>query len=769
MTYNTGNPVPSTDPRDLYDNAENLDKLVNGENPFYADRLGKLRESWAGMENSFTNAQEGRENAFTLSQADKESRFQAFLVSSGYVSKGDYAPGVVLAERNEYVAVDAVTTGTSPGLYRPNASATLPLTLTGTWATDAANLVLIGGDALRQELAGEQGAGMVGWARQPLAAAISTAGQMLSAQLMNIWEFAGAITSKPDPLDPETWDWAPAFQAAFDAGGGLFVPQARYPVRGIVTATKPLRMLGLGQSLSVIVPDIGADGTKVFAFETNDVTVEGIHVDGAGLETASTVNKYAFFGGDGVTKFSRHTYHNCAITDWNFKGDSTKENLIVAHGFYVDNVDDVVVEHNVVNGMSGCAVFLRDNDKVTVTRNKLHNSAWYPIHVAGGMFAGEISYNVISCDLATGIYWGGAIDLMNQHSPLETRSNGVHIFGNDISGVISYGAAIRILSCENVRCYENKIHDWSIGSWSTSGGASAIRVDTRGTAVGAENGPCRNIHIQRNRAEAPSGGASNQGVYVSNQFQSARNPTSGVWVQDNDLISLDAARAFTAGVIFHGFEGGIEDVYVDGNRVVTLTGGASPVSGAIGFVATNAQGKIDRVFIGKNDVSDIGTPSGSTQIGYAIGANTDNVLLTAPSIVRNFYVGLRSFAGSGPNLYRLSDFLAINCTLKTIFATEEIDLFGNPLVPSIASSSALVIPPFEGPRKTITVTGTTTINSCAAQNHKGQEVTLVFGGTILVNDTNQLKLAGALNATNTSTLTITSDGTNWFEVSRSIN
>jgi len=153
MTFNTGNNVPSTDPRDLYDNAENLDKLVNGADPFYADRKGILRQSWAGMENDFDTSQEGRETAFTLSQADKESRFQAFLVSSGYVSKGDYAAGVVLAERNEYVAVDAATTGTTAGLYRPNASATLPLTLTGTWATDSTSLVLLGDAVLRQELA----------------------------------------------------------------------------------------------------------------------------------------------------------------------------------------------------------------------------------------------------------------------------------------------------------------------------------------------------------------------------------------------------------------------------------------------------------------------------------------------------------------------------------------------------------------------------------------------------------------------------------------
>jgi len=745
MPYKTGNPVPSTDARDFMDNVQNTDVAVNTQELTWTDRLGVSRKTFAGMEKDFTD----------------------FLAASGFEPEVlEYVDGSPLTVLRPTQLIERAST---PGiLYAIKLPSAFPVGLSGNWAADEALLVIRTDDSLRGELEALGGAGIVGWARQPLAAAINTAGQMLSAQLMNLWEFAGAITSKPDPLDPETWDWTPAFQAAFDVGGGLFVPQARYPVRGVVTATKPLRLLGLGHSLSVIVPDIGAGGTKVFAFETSDVTVEGIHVDGAGLATASTVNKYAFFGGDGVTKFERHTYRNCAITDWNFKGDSTKENLIVAHGFYVDNVDDVVIEHNVVNGMSGCAVFLRDNDKVTITRNKLHNSAWYPIHVAGGMFAGEISHNVISCDLATGIYWGGAIDLMNQHSPLETRSNGVHIFGNDISGVISYGAAIRLLSAENVWCYENKIHDWSIGDWSASG-ATAIRVDTRGTAVGAENGPCKNIHLYRNKAEAPVGGVGNAGIYLSNQFQSVRNPLSGVWIESNELVSVDGSQAFTAGIILHGFAGGIEDVHIKGNRVVTLTGGASPVSGAIGLVATNAQGKIDRVYLGGNDVSDIGTPSDTSQIGYSIGANVANVLRTAPSIVRNFYLGLRTFAGSGPNLFRLGDFVAIDCTTRTLLAVEETDLLGVALVPSIPSASALAIPAFEGPRKTFIVTGTTTINSCAATNHKGQELTLVFSGAIQINDSNQLKLAGALNATDTSTLTITSDGTNWYEVSRSVN
>lgn len=48
--YNTGNPVPSTDPRDLDDNATVFDLLLNGPAASYPDRTGINRKSWAQME-----------------------------------------------------------------------------------------------------------------------------------------------------------------------------------------------------------------------------------------------------------------------------------------------------------------------------------------------------------------------------------------------------------------------------------------------------------------------------------------------------------------------------------------------------------------------------------------------------------------------------------------------------------------------------------------------------------------------------------------------
>lgn len=47
-TYNTGNPLGSTDPKDLYDNAQNLDTALNSSDLTWTDRLGNLRPTFQG-------------------------------------------------------------------------------------------------------------------------------------------------------------------------------------------------------------------------------------------------------------------------------------------------------------------------------------------------------------------------------------------------------------------------------------------------------------------------------------------------------------------------------------------------------------------------------------------------------------------------------------------------------------------------------------------------------------------------------------------------
>ncbi|MEN9903975.1 MAG: Vibrio phage VvAW1 [Pseudomonadota bacterium] len=53
-TYNTGNPVGSTDARDLYDNAQALDEAVNSTGSTYTDRRGVSRKTLKWMETAAT-------------------------------------------------------------------------------------------------------------------------------------------------------------------------------------------------------------------------------------------------------------------------------------------------------------------------------------------------------------------------------------------------------------------------------------------------------------------------------------------------------------------------------------------------------------------------------------------------------------------------------------------------------------------------------------------------------------------------------------------
>lgn len=149
VMYNTGNPVGSTQPKDLSDNAQVLDKLAVGTDPSVVDRLGNLRYSWAGMEYEFRNAQDGR-----------EVEFQAFLEASGYVFAGDYGAGITLTTRTQYLVRDGV-------LYRVAPSTTLPYTTTGNWALEQSNFVAFDTDnILQQDLADNtdptKGAALVG-------------------------------------------------------------------------------------------------------------------------------------------------------------------------------------------------------------------------------------------------------------------------------------------------------------------------------------------------------------------------------------------------------------------------------------------------------------------------------------------------------------------------------------------------------------------------------------------------------------------------------
>lgn len=135
-TYNTGNPLGSTEVKDLYDNAQNLDDFSNGQEVAYNDRFGASRKSLAGLRKDVAD----------------------FLIASGYEFIGDYdAVGELTFTRpNQIMSKDG-------DYWRPSASLVLPYTTVNDWVIDQPKFVSVGDAALRQDLAEPTGAGMIGY------------------------------------------------------------------------------------------------------------------------------------------------------------------------------------------------------------------------------------------------------------------------------------------------------------------------------------------------------------------------------------------------------------------------------------------------------------------------------------------------------------------------------------------------------------------------------------------------------------------------------
>lgn len=139
-TYATNNPIGSMDPKDLFDNAQNLDFALNSiTQVLWKDRLGKDRRSWYGIEKLAENA----------------------ITSLGYITLDSFQAGATLTRPNqvlrnlptmEYFRWD----GAFPvgGKVVPPGSTPTPQG-PGGW-------VSVGDGALRNNLASPGGAALVG-------------------------------------------------------------------------------------------------------------------------------------------------------------------------------------------------------------------------------------------------------------------------------------------------------------------------------------------------------------------------------------------------------------------------------------------------------------------------------------------------------------------------------------------------------------------------------------------------------------------------------
>lgn len=126
-TYKTLNPIGSTSPKDLSDNASNFDEGMNAITPAFIDRFNRRRQTWYGMEQAFTD----------------------FLIGSGYEPVHlVYTPGqqLVVARPTQLIDYNGAS-------YRVKLPASFPVTLSGTWASDQSLLVELADQNFQAQLA----------------------------------------------------------------------------------------------------------------------------------------------------------------------------------------------------------------------------------------------------------------------------------------------------------------------------------------------------------------------------------------------------------------------------------------------------------------------------------------------------------------------------------------------------------------------------------------------------------------------------------------
>lgn len=125
-TYNTGNPVPSGNAYDRFDNSQTFDEVINSILPTAETRLGKQIKTLYGQEQDFNQ----------------------FLINSGFEPNHiTYFDGTPLQVDRPTQLIDY-----DGAVYRVKMPAAFPVMLTGNWASDSLMLVEATDQSLRQDL-----------------------------------------------------------------------------------------------------------------------------------------------------------------------------------------------------------------------------------------------------------------------------------------------------------------------------------------------------------------------------------------------------------------------------------------------------------------------------------------------------------------------------------------------------------------------------------------------------------------------------------------
>ena len=318
-------------------------------------------------------------------------------------------------------------------------------------------------------------------------------------------------------------DDSAAYQSAINSGLLVYIPPLScFHVTTLITVPSGVTIFGPGKVF--FDTGLGAnDGAINVAYNITGSNVfinGGTDYDSAGATfVPATANHYLCFvvGGNTNVHCDGLNINNWSYSDGNIGDSQPNPNLLVSHVMYVVSGSNITFNGNNVNTCSGAAFFGNAATNVQVLNNSILNCIWYPINMYTNVNGAEIAYNTINMTLPGGIFWGGGINLMSQLGATEDQNIDIH--DNTLEGYYSYGAVVRVLSCQNCKIHHNHFKNIALGSWginaqdstgvpyatgqiNAGNGFNLIAVGTR--AVGASaNVPSNNVVVEDNDGSAP--------------------------------------------------------------------------------------------------------------------------------------------------------------------------------------------------------------------------------------------------------------------------
>lgn len=284
-TYNTGNPIGSTDARDRLDNTENMDYLENSTTELtHPDRLGAVRKTRHGMEVEHDNQISAHEVEHDNQMQSFESDFDGRLAGMAFTRVGSFTAGATLTDMRQVLVWevsqggDGHEYGWSGAFPKVVAAGSIPATTGGIGAGAWVDRTQ---DVLRGELSGTSGAALVGF---------SGLKSTVAESILNIEKRTAYVTDYSG-YDTDIGKVLNSLIDGISAGGGLsiIIPNGYYtlltPVVKTLLANQHLEILFRGATINC---ETDNHGIKITGNDTNSLHIGGTGKINAGFGVNSS-------------------------------------------------------------------------------------------------------------------------------------------------------------------------------------------------------------------------------------------------------------------------------------------------------------------------------------------------------------------------------------------------------------------------------------------------------------------------------------------------